>query len=128
MMYTFTNVFLAALAASGVITSPVVGRGIPLRENKRASTGSPTPAKMQPVMQHNFADPALIEVDNITYTFATTTNNINVPIAHQLKGQDMQLITTNPNNKLVDAMPTLPKWSTGDIWAPDVMQLVSPCS
>lgn len=66
----------------------------------------------------NFADPGFIEVDGIYYAFATGNGKQNVPMA-----------TSNDfiNWKQLDqdALPKLPIWSTGDTWAPDVVQLVS---
>jgi len=66
----------------------------------------------------NFADPGFIEVNGTYYAFATGNGKQNVPMA-----------TSNDfiNWKQLDqdALPKVPIWSTGDTWAPDVVQLVS---
>ena len=70
-----------------------------------------------PVIASNFPDPSFISVGGIYYAFATNNGAQNVQIA------------TSPdfNNWTVtgaDALPTLPSWATGNVWAPDVLQLV----
>ncbi len=66
----------------------------------------------------NFADPGFIEVGGKYYAFATRNGKHNIPMA-----------TSNDfiNWKQLDqdALPNLPIWSTGNTWAPDVVQLVS---
>ncbi|KAL8824617.1 MAG: hypothetical protein Q9170_008096 [Blastenia crenularia] len=71
-----------------------------------------------PVIASNFADPAFIQVNETYYAFSTTSDHKNVPIA----------TSTDFNNWAIadiDAFPTsnFPSWTTGGIWAPDVVQL-----
>ena len=66
----------------------------------------------------NFPDPAFISVDGKFYAFATTNGKQNVPIA---VSDDFSQWTITGE----DALRTVPSWSNGGIWAPDVVQLVS---
>ena len=69
-------------------------------------------------LEANFPDPAFIQVDGRFYAFATTNGKQNVPIA---VSDDFSQWTTTGE----DALRTVPSWSSGGIWAPDVVQLVS---
>lgn len=86
-------------------------------------------ALLQPVMGHdapNFADPSILTVDNVIYSFATSTEGVNVPVSCQSEGGGMELMRSPPSKSAAfEALPTLPKWSSGAVWAPDVIQLVS---
>ncbi|KAL8993274.1 MAG: hypothetical protein Q9188_007373, partial [Gyalolechia gomerana] len=71
-----------------------------------------------PVIASNFPDPSFVKLGDTFYAFSTTSNEKNVPIA----------TSTDFNNWAItdrDALPkeNLPAWTTGNIWAPDVMQL-----
>ena len=66
----------------------------------------------------NFPDPALIKVDNRFYAFATNNGRQNVPVA---VSDDFSSWAVTGE----DALPDVPSWSGGSIWAPDVVQLVS---
>ncbi len=70
-----------------------------------------------PVITSNFPDPAFINVGGTSYAFATSNGAQNVQIA---TSPDFNTWTVTGS----DALPTIPSWSTGDIWAPDVVQLV----
>ncbi|KAL8746004.1 MAG: hypothetical protein Q9190_001930 [Brigantiaea leucoxantha] len=74
------------------------------------------PLAQGPVMDVNFPDPALIQVEGTCYAFSTTSGGLNVPIA-----TSPDYTTWAPSNE--DALPNLPVWTTGSIWAPDVIQL-----
>ena len=123
MFFSAITILLAAAVTSGVIVVPVGGMvGAPTAPPHRPKRNG---AVFHPVMQDNFADPSIITVDGVIYTFATTTAGVNVPVATKQNGHNMQMVMSDPGHAL-DAMPTLPKWSSGGIWAPDVLQLVSP--
>ena len=66
----------------------------------------------------NFPDPAFIQVDGKFYAFATTNGKQNVPIA---VSDDFSHWSITGE----DALKTVPSWSSGGIWAPDLVQLVS---
>lgn len=68
-------------------------------------------------LKHNFPDPALIKVGDIFYAFATTNGKQNVPVAVSKDFLNWRITG-------VDALPDVPSWSGGGIWAPDVVQLV----
>lgn len=83
------------------------------------------PTPISPLMQDNFADPAIIEVDGTFYAFATHSGGANVPIASSTNMTGMAIVK-KPDGALEDAMPTLPSWTNQKhprIWAPDVVQL-----
>ena len=74
-----------------------------------------------PVITSNFPDPAFINVGGTYYAFATSNGDQNVQIA---TSPDFDTWTVTGS----DALPTIPSWSTGDVWAPDVVQLVKLCT
>ena len=69
-----------------------------------------------PVIANNFADPAYIKVADVYFGFSTTNGKQNVPVA-QTTDFNKPWSETN-----VDAMPDLPAWTDGYIWAPHVVQ------
>ena len=71
-----------------------------------------------PVITANFPDPAFIKVDGQYIAFATNNGAQNVQIATS-PDFNTWIVTGN------DALPTLPSWTTGVVWAPDVVQVVS---
>ena len=73
-----------------------------------------------PVITSNFPDPAFNNVRGTYYAFATSNGAQNVQIA---TSPDFDTWTVTGS----DALPTIPSWSTGDVWAPDVVQLVRIC-
>jgi beta-xylosidase len=69
-----------------------------------------------PVIDDDFPDPDLLEVDGVYYAYATNGNNRNVRVA---RSTDLVEWETLP-----DAFPTLPSWVIpGKTWAPEVQQL-----
>lgn len=123
IMHTSTsNMLLAAIAASVTMIVPVCGMvASPNIPDLLPRSGG---AAFTPILQGNFADPSIIEVDGITYTFSTTDSGLNVPIATQHQGQGAEKLMAG-SNRPQDAMPSLPQWSSGGIWAPHVVRLVS---
>ncbi|KAL2042853.1 hypothetical protein N7G274_004613 [Stereocaulon virgatum] len=69
-----------------------------------------------PVITTNFPDPAFINVGGLYTAFSTSNGGHNVPIA---TSPDFASWTVTG----ADALPALPSWSTGNTWAPDVVQL-----
>ncbi|KAI4267228.1 MAG: hypothetical protein LQ337_008445 [Flavoplaca oasis] len=74
----------------------------------------------RPVIASNFPDPAFLEVDNTFYAFSTTNGKQNIPIATSPTFTSDWTILKNR-----DALPKLPKWTTGNIWAPSITRLSS---
>lgn len=70
-----------------------------------------------PVITSDFADPAFINVGGTYYAFATTNGAQNIQIA---TSPDFDTWTVTGG----DALPSVPSWSTGETWAPDVIQIV----
>ena len=70
-----------------------------------------------PVITANFPDPAFIDVNGTYYAFATNNGVQNIQIA---TSPDFDTWTVTGS----DALPTLPSWATGNVWAPDVTQVV----
>ena len=69
-----------------------------------------------PVITQDFPDPSLINVGGTYYAFATTNGQQNIQKA---TSPDFNTWTVTGE----DALPTLPSWSNGATWAPDVIQL-----
>ena len=76
-----------------------------------------TSTSLRLALKDNFPDPALTKVGDLFYAFATNNGKQNVPVA---VSKDF----LNWENTGVDALPEVPSWSDGGIWAPDVVQLV----
>lgn len=69
-----------------------------------------------PVLNANFADPDLLEVDGTYFAYATNDNNRNVQVASSTDLLDWEV--------LPDALPDLPSWVIpGKTWAPEVTKL-----
>jgi beta-xylosidase len=71
-----------------------------------------------PVITANFADPFILEVDEVYYGFATNANSRNVPTM-----TSTDLINWKSGR---DALPALPRWvniSNARVWAPEVIQV-----
>jgi beta-xylosidase len=80
-----------------------------------SESGSPSVAAgefVNPVVREDFADPFVLRVDTTYYAYAT--NNAGEHI--QLR-KSPDLVTWE---HLVDALPKLSAWSSGDTWAPEV--------
>lgn len=73
-----------------------------------------------PAIASNFPDPAFLEVDGTFYAFSTTSGKRNVPIATSPSFATNWTILRNH-----DALPKLPSWTTGNIWAPSITRLPS---
>ncbi|KAF2840279.1 glycoside hydrolase family 43 protein [Patellaria atrata CBS 101060] len=71
------------------------------------------------VLDLNFPDPAIIQVNNRWYAFATTNGQANVQIA---SSDDFSTWSLHEGQ---DALPDLPSWVNAggaNVWAPDVIQ------
>ena len=96
---------LAALALIGVATgcSAVPPPADP----------APRPGAIAPVIDRDFPDPDILEVDGTFYAYATNSADANVQVA---SSTDLETWTA-----LEDAFPELPPWVRGgDTWAPEV--------
>ncbi|KAL8782731.1 MAG: hypothetical protein Q9213_005155 [Squamulea squamosa] len=71
-----------------------------------------------PAIASNFADPSFLEFNNVFYGFSTTNGKQNVPVATSPSFNTGWTLLKNH-----DALPTLPPWTTGNIWAPSVIRL-----
>ena len=69
-----------------------------------------------PVISSDFPDPAFITIGGTYTAFATTNGQQHVPTA---TSPDFTTWTLTGR----DALVKLPSWSSGDVWAPDVIQL-----
>jgi beta-xylosidase len=70
-----------------------------------------------PVLDQNFPDPAILEVDNVFYAFATNSGGANIPTARSKDLIEWQV--------LPDAMPELAPWVLplrGMVWAPETIK------
>ncbi|MBB5640604.1 glycoside hydrolase family 43 protein [Cryobacterium roopkundense] len=77
----------------------------------------PVPAVIgAPVLNANFPDPDVVEVDGTYFAYATNDNNRNVQVASSSDLLDWEV--------LPDALPNLPSWVIpGKTWAPEVTRL-----
>lgn len=72
-----------------------------------------------PVITENFPDPSVIYADGKWYAFATNNGVYNVPVAESTDFLNWTVLAQ-------DALPDAGVWSDGtNVWAPDVVQLVS---
>lgn len=69
-----------------------------------------------PVIESNFPDPAYIQVGGTYFAFSTNSGGLNVPIA-----TSSDFTTWTVTNE--DALPDLPSWTDGAIWAPHVVSV-----
>ncbi|KAI9740204.1 MAG: hypothetical protein M1834_004782 [Cirrosporium novae-zelandiae] len=110
------STFLCALQSTctPVSTKPNTGAG------QLASTHYQYPwtgDSILPVIDENFPDPAIIQVNDSWYAFSTNNDNLHIPFATSTDFGNWNLTE-------IDALPTLPKWAMNKgIWAPDVVQL-----
>ncbi|KAI4277789.1 MAG: hypothetical protein L6R38_005372 [Xanthoria sp. 2 TBL-2021] len=74
----------------------------------------------RPAIASNFPDPSFLQVDNTFYAFSTTNGKHNIPIATSPSFTTNWTILKNH-----DALPKLPSWTTGNIWAPSIIRLPS---
>jgi beta-xylosidase len=70
-----------------------------------------------PAIPANFPDPALIQANNNWYAFGTNNGKFNVQIARSGDFNSWAILGK-------DALPTLPPWASGSVWAPDIIQRV----
>lgn len=65
-----------------------------------------------PVLPSNFPDPCLVNVFGTWYAFATTSDNVNIPIATAPWNgfQGKWELVTDANGNAVDAFPNVPAW------------------
>jgi hypothetical protein len=86
------------------------------------ATIRPSLASRTPSLGSDFPDPSLIQVNETWYSFASQGNGLHVQIASSQDFDQWSII------KGVDALPKLPPWvkqDQPDVWAPDVVQIVS---
>jgi beta-xylosidase len=67
-----------------------------------------------PVLDRDFPDPGAIQVEDTYYAYATTDGAARIQGARSTDLVEWEY--------LGDLLPTLPTWSTGDTWAPEVMR------
>jgi arabinan endo-1,5-alpha-L-arabinosidase len=82
---------------------------------KSAATSSAAGAEDgNPVLDQDFPDPDILEVDGTYYAYATNGNSKNVQVATSTDLTSWEVLTT-------DALPQLPPWVIpGKTWAPEV--------
>ncbi len=107
------------LAAGSVLLAACAGGS---GEADDAGPGSPAPsddaaaAEVNPVLDDDFPDPDLLEVDGTYYAYATNGNNSNVRVA---TSEDLETWEEQP-----DVLPQLPPWVIeGKTWAPEVTEI-----
>lgn len=63
----------------------------------------------------NFPDPTAIYKQGTYYAYATSTDGFNIPLAKSKSGGNYQIVG--------EALPNLPVWAQGSIWAPHISQV-----
>ncbi|KAF2764357.1 Arabinanase/levansucrase/invertase [Teratosphaeria nubilosa] len=125
-MFTFTAVpALWALLTSICAASPVPNPKVEVTSikqvfEKRSESGPK-------IGGANFPDPAIINVSNAWYAFATRTigSSIHIQVAKSTDFSSWALVY-NSDGTQYDALPNLPAWvdsSSPNTWAPDIVQL-----
>lgn len=105
--------------------------GPPALDGSRPAPGNATARKLglalanssasfyqEPVLDQNFPDPAVIEVDGVFYSYATNSNQSNIAVA---RSHDLVYWTVLP-----DALPALAPWVRPQrnlVWAPEVIKV-----
>jgi arabinan endo-1,5-alpha-L-arabinosidase len=93
------------------------GGGTEEAESPAASESSAGPeSDGNPVLDEDFPDPDVLEVDGTYYAYATNTATLNVQVATSTDLESWELSDA-------DALPELPSWVIpGKTWAPEVTQ------
>lgn len=81
----------------------------------QSSVSKPS-SSLRLAIRENFPDPTFIEVNGTYYAFATNNGKSNVP-----RAVSHDFLSWEPTAG--DALPKIPAWSGGGVWAPDVVQL-----
>jgi arabinan endo-1,5-alpha-L-arabinosidase len=86
-------------------------------EDAGSSAAPSSPADGNPVLDEDFPDPDVLEVDGTYYAYATNGNARNVQVA-----TSTDLVSWEMSD--ADALPDLPAWVIpGKTWAPEVTQM-----
>ena len=83
---------------------------------------SAAPVKRQffyPAIPQDFPDPAVVQVNDGWFAYATTNGQFNVQLATSPSFTEGWVVLQQ------DALPNLAPWAQGPVWAPDVIQRVS---
>ena len=71
-----------------------------------------------PAIPSDFPDPAVLQVNNDWFGYATTNGRFHVQLAKSPSFTDGWVVLQQ------DALPNLAPWAQGPVWAPDVIQRV----
>lgn len=108
---------------SSVLSTILIIANAELGLSEAQINGSRFPSSQQPVLAANFPDPCLIQVDSNWYAFSTSGNgkHIQVAASPSFLTPEWKLLSN------IDALPYPGAWAVNDtnIWAPDVIELVS---
>jgi len=110
--------FPVSSALTGLLALLPLGLAAPVKHQhaKRSVNG--------PVISTDFPDPSIIKVGGTWYAFGTQSiydyKNIHIQVASSTDFNTWSLMVNH------DALPNLPGWAAndGEVWAPDVNQLV----
>jgi beta-xylosidase len=97
----------AAGESPAAVSPPAVS---PPAESPEVPEGS----YVNPVLDVNFPDPHVIEVDGTYYAYATQGRGFNI----QMSVSEDMVTWSRPQ----EALPRLPLWTRGDTWAPEVAE------
>lgn len=110
----------SALGVKGVaFGSSLLTSSVRIHKQSSQTSGPPLNG---PLLPQIFADPAVIQVGDAYYAYATNANGLHIPFANSSNFDDWHISAQ-------DALPNPGSWvTTGkekDIWAPDVVKIVS---
>jgi beta-xylosidase len=94
--------------------SPLISASAGLSPSPDGSLGPPQGEFVNPVLDVDFPDPQVIEVDGTYYAYATQGHGFHI----QLSTSDDMINWGRP----AEALPRLPLWSPGQSWAPEVFR------
>jgi beta-xylosidase len=107
-----------AAAAVLVLALAGCGGGAEAEDEPAAASSSPAgpAADGNPVLDEDFPDPDILEVDGTYYAYATNSSTENVQVATSTDLASWEMLAE-------DALPELPSWVIpGRTWAPEVTQ------
>ncbi len=119
------------LLAVSVVASLVVG--LTIGADARPAPIGQDPVNPGAVYSGDFPDPGVLRIGRTYYAYSTTSDGLNVPMLWSRDLRHWRAAPGSPSNPRGDALPRVPRWSTGEstpdgrmhttTWAPSVVRL-----
>ncbi|GAB3519779.1 glycoside hydrolase family 43 protein [Arthrobacter monumenti] len=112
------SALIPAALLSGLLLAGCSGGGPSTPAGTPSEDASSSGQEMaEPVIDRDFPDPDVLEVDGTYYAYATNGNGMNVQVAKSTDLEDWTVLDK-------DAMPDMPSWVIpGKTWAPEVTEV-----